>query len=43
MTHEQKLAAAIAWLRERGLYCLEVPLGVRIYKPLHGVPLEPIK
>tara|TARA_R110000868_G_scaffold277390_1_gene537182 strand:+ start:1411 stop:1548 length:138 start_codon:yes stop_codon:yes gene_type:complete len=39
-THEQKLAAAIEWLRARGKYCLEVPLLVSIYTPVHGIPLE---
>ena len=43
MTYAEKLQAAIAWLRERNRYCLEVPLPVRIYTPVHGIPLEPIK
>jgi len=43
MTHAQKLQAAIEWLRARNKYCLEVPLPTRIYKPLHGTPLPPVK
>ena len=43
MTYEEKLQAAIQWLRERNKYCLEVPLPVKIYTPLHGVPLPPVK
>ena len=43
MTHAEKLAAAIAWLRERRIYALEIPLGVNRYKPVHGFPLEPKK
>ncbi len=38
-SHQQKLSDAIDWLRERGRYCLETPLEVRIYKPLNGSPL----
>ena len=41
--HKRKLAAAIEWLRNRNKYCLETPLATRIYKPLHGTPLPPVK
>ena len=41
--HAVKLADAIAWLTERGKYCLATPLEKRIYKPAFGVPLEPIQ
>jgi hypothetical protein len=43
MTYEEKLQAAIEWLRHRNLYCLEVPYQVRIYTPVHGVPLSPVQ
>ena len=43
MTHEEKLQAAIEWLRARGRYGLEIPLGVNYYVPVHGFPLEPKK
>ena len=43
MTHDQKLQAAIEWLRARNKYCLETPLNVRIYQPLYGTPLPPVK
>ena len=40
---QEKLDAAVAWLRQNGNYALEVPYQVRIYKPLNGYPLEPRK
>lgn len=38
MTHAEKLAAAIAWLRARNNYALD--RGSRAYKPLFVFPLD---
>lgn len=40
MTHAEKLAAAIAYLRERNKYCLDRSANLNFYRPVHGYPLE---
>jgi hypothetical protein len=43
MSYAEKLAAAIEWLKSRNRHCLTTHHSFRLYKPVYGVPLEPLK